>query len=468
MATLTSQPIATSYEQLLSLPDGGGNGATLVALTDGDAGTTFALKLATTSISIDATDKFYLDGGTDTYLHEASADKVDFVVGGQTIFRIDENGGGSADFAAVMATNKLYFDGGGDTFIQESAADIMDFYAGSVHMLSLDEENDEIVFNEGGADIDFRVESDDITHTLFVQGSNGKIGINTNQPNYQHDINGIAAQGILSISTWKNDALGSKIILLKSKGTSVGSYSTVADNDVIGEIAFWGAAAGSGAPDNAAYIKCRINGTPYSGSDTSDIPAELVFATTPNGTDTPVENFFINNAGNIGIGSNAAEPEGKLSIENGMHVIAVSQDIRFADSGDNTVIVEISGYKIPSKAIITWVAAVIVTDSDLSTHAVNIQMSATSGTAADSAISSGTELLGAGATGTDSTDSTSVSDITLGSSASDEKDVWINRTNTYNSASDKYIYVCNAGTGNGTINSTEGTLSIMIEYFGMD
>ena len=89
MATLTSQPIATSYEQLLSLPDGGGNGATLVALTDGDAGTTFALKLATTSISIDATDKFYLDGGTDTYLHEASADKVDFVVGGQTIFRID-------------------------------------------------------------------------------------------------------------------------------------------------------------------------------------------------------------------------------------------------------------------------------------------------------------------------------------------------------------------------------------------
>ena len=35
-------------------------------------------------------------------------------------------------------------------------------------------------------------------------------------------------------------------------------------------------------------------------------------------------------------------------------------------------------------------------------------------------------------------------------------------------ASDSYIYVCNAGTGNGTTNSTAGTLSIIIEYYGMD
>ena len=47
MATLTGQTIASSYEQLLSLPDGGGNGTNLVAITDGDAGTTFALQLAT-------------------------------------------------------------------------------------------------------------------------------------------------------------------------------------------------------------------------------------------------------------------------------------------------------------------------------------------------------------------------------------------------------------------------------------
>ena len=49
MATLTNQTIADSYEQLLSLPDGGGNGTNLVAVTDGDAGTTFDIELSSNS-----------------------------------------------------------------------------------------------------------------------------------------------------------------------------------------------------------------------------------------------------------------------------------------------------------------------------------------------------------------------------------------------------------------------------------
>ena len=53
MATLTGQTVAASYEQLLSLPDGGGNTDNLVVVTDGDAGTTFAMQLSTTTICID-------------------------------------------------------------------------------------------------------------------------------------------------------------------------------------------------------------------------------------------------------------------------------------------------------------------------------------------------------------------------------------------------------------------------------
>jgi hypothetical protein len=52
MATLAGQTIASSYEQLLSLPDGGGNANTLVAVTDGDGGTTFGIKLATNKVEI--------------------------------------------------------------------------------------------------------------------------------------------------------------------------------------------------------------------------------------------------------------------------------------------------------------------------------------------------------------------------------------------------------------------------------
>ena len=34
-----------------------------------------------------------------------------------------------------------------------------------------------VVINESGADVDFRVESDTVTHALFVQGSDGRVGI---------------------------------------------------------------------------------------------------------------------------------------------------------------------------------------------------------------------------------------------------------------------------------------------------
>ena len=92
-------------------------------------------------------------------------------------------------------------------------------------------------------------------------------------------------------------------------------------------------------------------------------------------------------------------------------------------------------------------------------------MSATSGTAADSSISSGTELLGAGVTNTDATDSASASDIDL---KNDPKEVWICRDTVRNGTSDQYLYICNAGTGNGATNSTSGTLTVIVEYYGMD
>jgi hypothetical protein len=40
----------------------------------------------------------------------------------------------------------------------------------------------ETVFNEGSTDLDFRVESDNSTHALFVEGSSGNVGIGTSTP----------------------------------------------------------------------------------------------------------------------------------------------------------------------------------------------------------------------------------------------------------------------------------------------
>ena len=52
MASLTGSTIASSYEQLLALPDGGLNGNTLVAITDGDSSVAIGMKVATNKIEI--------------------------------------------------------------------------------------------------------------------------------------------------------------------------------------------------------------------------------------------------------------------------------------------------------------------------------------------------------------------------------------------------------------------------------
>jgi hypothetical protein len=186
-------------------------------------------------------------------------------------------------------------------------------------------------------------------------------------------------------------------------------------------------------------------------------------------------NLLFTDAGNDKVGIRTAAPEATLSVGTGKHIISVEQDLRFAHDGDNTVIVELDGVVIPKGAIITSVAAVMKQGGAhggglLTTYLTNIQLSATSGTAADSSIASGTEILGAGAAGTKSIDSDSAEDINLaysGMSAVDPNEVWINQTLVKNAAADQYVYVCNAGTGNGTTNPIAGTLLIVIEYIGL-
>ena len=61
--------------------------------------------------------------------------------------------------------------------------------------------NNEIVFNETGADLDFRVEGNGAPDALFVQGSDGNVGFGTQSPVQRVDINGNLGIGSVEVIT---------------------------------------------------------------------------------------------------------------------------------------------------------------------------------------------------------------------------------------------------------------------------
>ena len=69
MADLTGSSIATTYDQLLTLPSGGGDTTTLVALTDGNGVNTFCLQLATTKAMIEG-------NGSTLYFFDEGDEKI--------------------------------------------------------------------------------------------------------------------------------------------------------------------------------------------------------------------------------------------------------------------------------------------------------------------------------------------------------------------------------------------------------
>jgi len=167
-------------------------------------------------------------------------------------------------------------------------------------------------------------------------------------------------------------------------------------------------------------------------------------------------------------------PEAGFSIGSGLHRIAIDLSITGSHGGDNTVVNQLYGVKIPNDAFITRVVAITKTLSNLNAAIFNIQLSATSGTAEDTAIVSGTEILGAGASGTVDSNGENAADIIMSNAGNSGivNRVWMNTSGSagfvHKATADNFVYVCNAGTANGTTAPSVGTMTIIIEYYGID
>ena len=151
-------------------------------------------------------------------------------------------------------------------------------------------------------------------------------------------------------------------------------------------------------------------------------------------------------------------------------------NITKAHSGDNTVVAQIC--KIPALSIIHRVTATVITKSNLGTYILNLSLSTTDGSAADAALANASttitvpEILGAGGVATYAQNSATVlgtaADIVASSGATNKTVYTAQPTTTIVGTADTFLYICNAGTGNGTTDSANVVIDIVVEYQGTD
>jgi len=146
---------ASSGHVLKLLTDGNGSASRLLEMEDGDGDILFRAR-ADGRFGFGATGVSSMGAGT-------------FVVG------ID--GSHTADIAISKRLQHL---GDSDTYMDFTAADQIEFVAGGVDMIHITEDGsqDMIVFNEGGADVDFRVESSGEDEAIFLNAGTDELHIN--------------------------------------------------------------------------------------------------------------------------------------------------------------------------------------------------------------------------------------------------------------------------------------------------
>jgi hypothetical protein len=168
----------------------------------------------------------------------------------------------------------------------------------------------------------------------FVVGHTSSISNGLNAKLQAYDA---GAEGSLSLGRWGASASPPFITFMKSRNATVGSHTIVSDGDNIGEIR-WRPSDGVNFTGEAASISAKIDGTP--GAD--DLPGELIFATTSDGSDSPTTKMVIKSDGKLGLGTTS--PDWNMQVESASNtVIAITSgttsnaQIRFGDSGDDNI-----------------------------------------------------------------------------------------------------------------------------------
>jgi hypothetical protein len=143
----------------------------------------------------------------------------------------------------------------------------------------------------------------DATPTVITGDGNVVVGNTTSlsyasglQPRIQTNSTGLAGIGI---SRWNAGVASNPLVFLKSRGATVGDFTSVVSGDFTGSVNFYGTDGTAGII--SAQIAAQVDGTP----GTNDMPGRLVFSTTADGAALTTERMRIDSAGNVGIGTSS-------------------------------------------------------------------------------------------------------------------------------------------------------------------
>jgi len=146
--------------------------AELAALLSGVTITTADNNAQLTLVSTDA------DGSTGPVLklHRNTASPADTDLIGQILFHGEDDGSNDQEYVSIQTVARDVTAG-----TEDGQIDISTLVAGTSRSRMVCNEV-ETVFNQDSVDIDFRVESNDLTHMLFVDCANNRVGINAAAP----------------------------------------------------------------------------------------------------------------------------------------------------------------------------------------------------------------------------------------------------------------------------------------------
>ncbi len=229
---------------------------------------------------------------------------------------VDDDILGKIKFAGLDGAGNATTYGRIETLIMEEANGSEDatmefrIMSGGTERNVLELDRGEVIINEDGQNIDFRVESDDRTHMFHIDSANNNARFDSTNTDVSQEVYGLTPlvqirgnhpnNASLLISEHVADANGASLFFYKSRNTAPGSFTSVAANDALGVIHFI-ADDGSDAGSKAALIACEIDGTP----GTNDTPGRLTFYTTADGAADSTERMRLDNYGTLIIGSTA-------------------------------------------------------------------------------------------------------------------------------------------------------------------